>query len=83
MGTLTDRNRIRGRLIRKALSVALLILSTVVLFEIPPPVQAQSDCRQTCKNRCRADGPTCLWSIRSCDAGGCNCHIYCSELVVV
>ena len=34
MGTLTDRNRIRGRLIRKALSVALLILSTVVLFEI-------------------------------------------------
>lgn len=84
MGTLTDRrNQIRGRLIRKALSVALLFLSAVVLFEMPPPVEAQSRCtRSACRDYCRRGDRICLWFIRSCDANGCSCHIYCSEYVV-
>ena len=79
------RNQIRGRLIRKALSVALLFFSAVVLFEIPPPVLAQEHCtRSHCRDVCRRwGGQTCLWFIRYCDLNDCRCHIYCAEVVVV
>lgn len=85
MGTLTGRgNYVRGRLVRKALSAGLVFLSAVVLFEMPPPVQAQERCtRSYCRYRCQArGGQACEWFIRSCDANGCRCHIYCREVIV-
>ena len=36
-------------------------------------------CRYVCRAR---GGQECLWFIRSCDASGCVCHIYCYEVIV-